>query len=299
MTNIKNNLLTLMLAAAVLCGCAGNDDVDGDVDAPDMEYKLPQGGNDAADATILQWHDAYGTFFLYDFTDKDFTWTMVDNASLGDDVYQYEKIDPADVPALLSLLKDTWLDLYTADFLKRYLPRHVFMVKSLQLGVQDSWWSDDYTWHDIAARSLDNQMAVGSMGKNTGDFTSAEKQAYKGYLNAVFLSYLFESGYIAVPESFYSVSDYTQDLWWESTEKARNAGFVYDPKAGSEWATEDYSLSKQSDLNAYIASLTYCTDAEWADDMAAYPLIKKKHDILVNALSSAGIDISEIGNKTY
>jgi len=159
MTNIYDKILTLMLVATVLCGCAGNDDVDGSVDPADIEYKLPQGGDEGADATIQQLYDAYGTFFLYDFTDKDFKWTMVDNASLGDDVYQYEKIDPTDVPALLGLLKETWLDLYTADFLKQYLPRHVFLAKNLQRG-ETSWWSDDYTWYDIAARSLNNQMAV-------------------------------------------------------------------------------------------------------------------------------------------
>lgn len=298
MIKFKNNILTIALAAAVLCGCAGNDDVDGDIAAADIEYKLPQGGNAEADATIQQWHDDYGTFFLYDFTDKDFTWSMVDNASLGDDVYQYEKIDPADVPTLLDLLKETWLSIYTADFLKQYLPRHVFLTKNLQRG-ESSWWSDEYTWYDIAARSLDNQMAVGSMDKNATEFTSSEKQAYKDYINTVFINYLIESGYITVPDAFYAVSDYTLDLWWESTAKARDAGFVYNPKDDSDWATEDYSLSKDSDISAYIACLAYYTDEEWADDLSAYPLIKKKYDILVNALSEVGIDVSTIGNKVF
>ena len=128
--------------------------------------------------------------------------------------------------------------------------------------------------------------------------TSDDKRSFKNYLQAVFLNYCITTGAVEVPQEFYTVSDYTADLYWESTEKAREYGFVYNPQTDEEWSTVYWSLSQSLDISAYVASLAYRTDSEWAEDLE-YPLVRKKYELLVNAFTKAGVDIKKIGNKDF
>ncbi len=125
-----------------------------------------------------------------------------------------------------------------------------------------------------------------------------EKRAFKSYLQTDFLQYCIEQGLVTIPDEFYAVSDYSVKFGWDATYKdAREAGFVYDPFSDLEWSV-DGSITKSADINAFVASLVYQTDDQWADDLE-YELVKRKYDILVSAFESAGIDIKRIGNTTF
>lgn len=296
---MKIRIYALLFAFVFLGACAEDKEI-GKIQVPGMDYTLPQGGDAAADERVMELLKTYDSYFVYDFSEKDFEWTQI-GGSLGDDVYRFDPIEPSKVSTLLDLLQTTWLDFYDKDFLKKAMPIRVFLAGNVQLRVEEwSWitWEYEYTWKDIPARYLDNQIAVGYMGKTVAEMSGWAKREYKSYLQATFLEYCLSFGLITIPEEFYALSDYTGNLFWESSEVAREAGFVYNPADDIEWSTE-YDLSRFEDATAYLASLVYRTTEEWAADLE-YPLIRKKYDILVNWLKKQyEIDVCKIGNTVY
>lgn len=299
-TTFKTMIYTCT-AAIMLVACAGNDSDLGKIEVPGTDYTLPQGGNTEADKTIVGLYEKYGTYFLYDFTEKDFLWTLVNTSTLGDNIYRFDPIDAGDVTPFLGVIQNAWLCNYSESFLKEAMPFKVFLTEHVQR--QESvfdWSAWDYilSWVDIPGRSLSNQIALTNPGKAWSEMTATEKLSLKQYWNAMFLQYCVESGSITIPDDFYALSDYTKSLAWESASTVRDAGFIYDPMSDTEWASDSYTLSKSTDLNAYIAQLVYRTDSEWDDDLT-HDCVKRKYNILVQAFTDAGIDIRAIGNQTY
>lgn len=302
--NIMNKTIhTLACAAAalMLASCAGNDDDLGQVVVPGTDYELPQGKNSAADQTIMQYYEKYGSYFLYEFTDKDFEWSLVNTSTVGDDTYRYDAIDPAKVPNLLTAIQKGWLDFYTDDFLKKALPYRVLLAEDVQIRERTfdwSTWEYVFDWVNKPSRHIANQMALGNIDDEWDNLSAYDKRSFKSYVQTDFLQYCVEQGLITIPDEFYAVSDYSTEMSWSATSvDARNAGFVYDPHEDLEWSI-DGSISKTADVNAFIASLVYRTTDQWADDLQ-YDYVKRKYDILVAALESAGIDILTIGNTTF
>lgn len=282
----------ILIVAAVAFTACNDDNELGEVKVPGSDYTLPQGGNNEADAKIMSLYDTYGSYFLYVFSEKDFKWSLVENNGTE---YQFEPIEPERVNNLLDIIQITWLDLYDTSFLKKNMPKFVMLTGKLQTLVED-WWSS--SWVDVPARCIDNQIAISDITKNVGEMTSDDKRSFKNYLQAVFLNYCITTGAVEVPREFYTVSDYTAELYWESTEKAREYGFVYNPQTDEEWSTVYWSLSQSLDISAYVASLAYRTESEWTEDLE-YPLVRKKYELLVNAFTKAGVDIKKIGNKDF
>ncbi len=289
--NMIKKIILAVVAITTLASC--NDDNDlGEIKVPGSDYTLPQGGNSDADAKILSLYNTYDSYFLYKFTEKDFNWSLIENTSSS---YQFEPIAPENVSNLLDMIQIGWLDLYDTAFLKRYMPKYVMLTGKLQTLVED-WWSS--TWVDVTARCIDNQIAIADVAKPVSSMTSEEKRSFKNYLQATFLNYCISTGAIIVPEEFYTISDYSANLYWEPEMKARENGFVYNPQTDEEWSTVYWSLSQSLDVNAYVASLAYRTESEWAEDLN-YPLVKKKYDLLVDAFAKVGIDIKRIGNQDF
>lgn len=291
----------MALGMMVLTSCAGNDDDLGDIKVPDADYVLPQGKNAEADQTIVSLFQKYNTYFLYDFTEKDFQWSQVNTSTVGDGTYRYDSIAPEKVSILLEAIQKGWLDFYGDDFLKKALPYKVLLAENVQIQERTFDWSTwDYvlTWVNKPSRHIANQMAIGNISDAWADMSAREKRAFKSYVQTDFLQYCIEQGTISVPAAFYAVSDYQVSMGWSATSKdARKEGFVYDPQSELEWSI-DGTITKSADINAFVASLVYRTDQEWEDDLA-YDLVKRKYDILVAAFESAGIDIKRIGNATF
>lgn len=294
-------LACLAAVASMMTACSGNDDDLGKIEVPGTDYTLPQGKNAEADQTIVSLFDKYGSYFLYDFNDKDFQWTLVNTSTVGDDTYRFDPINPDSVPNLLNAIQQGWLSFYDDSFLKKALPYRVFLAQNVQIRVRvfdwDTW---DYilSWSNRPSRHLASQIAIGNIDDPWEKLSASQKRAFKSYVQSDFLMYCVEQGSVTIPDEFYAASDYTQSFGWDATtEDARNAGFVYNPMTEEEWATEN-GPSRTGDINSFIASLVYRTDAEWQSDLQ-YSLIKRKYDILVAAFNAAGIDIRKIGNATF
>lgn len=286
---------------ATLCSCAGNDDDLGEIKAPEMGYVLPQGKNADADQVIMAWYQKYNTYFLYEFTEKDFQWSLVNTDKLGDDAYRFDAISPDKVPNLLEAIQKGWLDFYGDDFLKKNMPYKVLLAEDVQTKERTfdwSTWEYIFSWVNKPSRHIDNQMAIGNVNDAWENMTARQKRAFKSYVQTDFLQYCVNQGLITIPQEFYAVSDYGIEMSWSATSKdAREAGFVYNPQTDLEWSI-DGTISKSADVDAFLASLVYRTDEEWKDDLE-YDYVKRKYDILVAALEKAGIDIGKIGNATF
>ena len=246
----------------------------------------------------MKLYETYGSYFLYEFSEKDFNWTQI-SGSLGDDIFRFDPIEPGKVANLLDLLQLTWFDFYDQEFLAKTMPIRIFLAETVQLQVSEfDWGTWDYilSWKDIYARYLDNQIAISNVDKNITEMSAEEKREYKSNLQSVFLEYLVTSAIIVAPDEFIAISDYLNNV--SDTEEARNAGFVLNPTMDYEWSV-DGNMTESNDLNAYLASLVFRTTEEWKEDLQ-YPLVKQKYDILVNWLKTGyGIDIVKIGNAIY
>lgn len=286
-----------LLAILFLSGCAKDTQI-GNIQVPGADYVLPQGGDAMADQRILKLYETYGSYFLYEFSEKDFNWTQISN-SLGDDVFRFDPIEPGKVKNLLDLLQLTWFDFYDQEFLAHAMPIRIFLTETVQLQVRKfDWGIWDYilSWKDVYARYLDNQIAISNVNKSVADMSAEEKRVYKSNLLSVFLESLVASATIVAPDEFIAISDYSNNV--DDTEEARNAGFVLNPTMDYEWSI-DGNMTESNDLNAYLASLVFRTAKEWEDDLQ-YPLVKQKYDILVSWLKTEyGIDIVKIGNTIY
>lgn len=286
-----------LLAILFLSGCAKDTQI-GNIQVPGADYVLPQGGDAMADQRILKLYETYGSYFLYEFSEKDFNWTQISN-SLGDDVFRFDPIEPGKMKNLLDLLQLTWFDFYDQEFLAHAMPIRIFLTETVQLQVRKfDWGIWDYilSWKDVYARYLDNQIAISNVNKSVADMSAEEKRVYKSNLQSVFLESLVASATIVAPDEFIAISDYSNNV--DDTEEARNAGFVLNPTMDYEWSI-DGNMTESNDLNAYLASLVFRTAKEWEDDLQ-YPLVKQKYDILVSWLKTEyGIDIVKIGNTIY
>ena len=294
---MKMRIYVSLLAILFLSGCAKDTRI-GNIQVPGADYVLPQGGDAMADQRILKLYETYGSYFLYEFSEKDFNWTQI-ASSLGDDVFRFDPIEPGKVKNLLDLLQLTWFDFYDQEFLAKAMPIRIFLTETVQLQVRKfDWGIWDYilSWKDVYARYLDNQIAISNVSKNVADMSAEEKRVYKSNLQSVFLESLVASATIVAPDEFIAISDYSYNV--DNTEEARNAGFVLNPTMDYEWSI-DGNMTESNDLNAYLASLVFRTAKEWEDDLQ-YPLVKQKYDILVSWLKTEyGIDIVKIGNTIY
>ena len=300
MKMIISSLACLAMMASLSSSCAGNDDDLGRIEIPSADYTLPQGKDAAADAVIVSLYQKYGTYFLYDFTEKDFQWSQVSANSL-DTKYRFDPIEATKVANLMEAIQHGWLYFYSDSFLKKSLPYKVLLAEDVQTQERTfDWGSWEYvvTWVNKPSRHIANQMAIGNVSDKWDNMSASQKRKFKSYVQTDFLQYCLEQGLVTIPDEFYAVSDYSIDMGWSATaEDARKAGFVYDPQTDLEWST-DGTITKTADINAFIASLVYRTDDEWTDDLQ-YDYVKRKYEILVSAFSQAGIDIKRIGNATF
>ena len=271
-----------------LAACTKDNEV-GNVDSLEPDYVLPQ-GKSPDDNRIVDFYGTYGTYILYEFTERDFNWSQVEGSSSS---YTFESADPTYVGKMLDLLEDTWFGLYSTDFNKKYLPYKIFLTSTLGIVSGETVTAKE-------VRAMNRQVAVAHCSAILDEMTVDDKLNFKNTLQAA----LWENwmNIMEMPEDFYEGSVYSGKASDDPTspDYARTRGFI--AYNGSEWSVNvswPYELDPETDLASYLVGMVTRTSEEWASDLE-YPLVKQKYDILRDWIQEKyGFDIQEIGNTIY
>lgn len=286
MEKINIYLLTLIILWCV--ACSENDKL-GEIEPLTPDYELPQ-GKSPADDRIVDYYNQYGSYILYDYTKLDFRYDMPSSSDIT-----FVLPDPQYVGDMLDLLEDIWFEFYSTKFHKKCMPFKLFLSGELQMNYLTGFYN-------MFSYSMGNSCYLGFCSDTLRKITPATKLQFKNDLQRNLWS-LWLNGTVSVPEAFYEVSDYSYvtDDDVSSPNYARVRGFL--DIDGFEWSMymqfQLLSGKKQSDLTSFVYAAIARTSSDLASDLA-YPLVKKKYDILRDwLLEEYGFDLQKIGDTTY
>ena len=283
----RMNIYIALFLSIWLIACSEENGV-GSVDPLTPDYILPQ-GKSPADNRIVELYNQYGTYILYEYTERDFNWSQMEGSSSD---YTYTKADPLYAGEMLDLLNEVWFSLYPVDFHRKYMPYKIFLATALRYG-------SSAQFKDV--RAMNGQIAVSYCSDTLKKMSVGTKLSLKINLQQGLWEKWIDK--INLPEECFALSDYSKaaNTTPSSPDYARNRGFV--ANNGNEWSTRvnwpSRTLNKMDDLKAFLNGMVGRTSEQWKVELE-YPLVKKKYDILRNyLLRTYGFDIQAIGDMIY
>ncbi|HEY9551570.1 MAG TPA: hypothetical protein VIQ97_04725 [Prevotella sp.] len=323
-----NYLVAACMAALLMAGCTDSGE---DIGVPltiAEDYTLPQQGASAADnERIRQMYDKYGSYFLYDFTNKDAMWVQITgNASSGGRDYYTTLGNPNNVGAMLDFLTDTWLKYFPNEFLKKGgIPYKVFMADSLYM--QRDFGNGDIRKYVQNYMINGNSLIVAGMNR-ISTIDEKTKKTRKLELITALWTYYIAQKLIDIPQEFYSLSNYTvkptmsDTIQWgyksyyystADLDALRNRGFIpkYSPygynvyseiymqysETSDTWTNVSIETLRNNDYQYYLSQIFNATD-EQVIQFLKYPLVKQKWDLLLNYYKDKyGIDLRKIATE--
>ena len=283
-----------IITLCCLCymACAEDKEI-GEIAPLSPVYTLPQ-GKSPADDRIVELHSQYGTYILYEYSQLDFVYGFSTSYS-----YLYTLPDPQYVGDMLDLLEKIWFQYYPQEFHKKYMPYKILLADSLILQ-QSGQLKLKYL------NTGENVMAIGYCSDTLRKMSAATKLAFKNELHKQLWN-IWTYSSMEFPDEFFKVSDYSSPASKDNTSEnyARARGFIKNLSTvfNSEWSTASYLTDLKdylkTDLYTFMLAMTTRTSEAWATDIA-YPLVKKKYDILQEYfLEKYNINLKQIGDATY
>ena len=272
----------------------------------ERDYIIPQ-GQSPADNRIVELFEKYGTYFLYNYTEADFNYTIVSSSSSTSNITTYGILgNPLYVGDMLDILNEIWLNFYPDEFLAENLPYRILLADTIKQ-VYSYERPNDYLY----TRLTTNTIAISGLNENIKNMPANEKRKMKNDLQKNFFMNLLNNNKLSIPKEFYEISDYSSaaDANSSSANFARARGFVpsidNEDTYGtvSEWCTyvnyQTKRLSESDDLNHFIKNMICHAEDDpnsWGNYLT-YPLVKQKHDILQEHFKKEyNIDLQAIGN---
>jgi len=308
------NYLNLILAVAFFAGisaCKKSEEtlVPSDID---ITYSVPQ-GNNAFDQTIVNYYNTYGTYLLYNFTERDAYWTPtgwkkpVVNAtgtwSVGADIVAAQ---PGGIQAQLDLIDKSLFSLYPKSFLKQFLPVKLLLCSKVDSVFTTFVFNPTYSpakgVKKIPAYYSYDNIAVNYGDGSASTLTAAEKLAFLARINQMFFQSINDRSLIKPTIEFINSADYI------SVNATQAAAF-------SKGIIGAYtSISATSDWNAYVMAMVTLSEADLNRSVAnsntsavgilnptkdTNGLIKKRYNIVRNYfINNYQVDLQVIGNKS-
>ncbi|MDR0543839.1 MAG: hypothetical protein LBG30_00610 [Odoribacteraceae bacterium] len=306
----KTIVIVTTACAALLYSCAQ----DAKIGAPipvEPDYALPQvGAPQAVNDRIVKLFNDYGSYFLYDLTQKDFEWTV----STGFSNSQIDSIvlgNPAYVGPLLDFLENIWLRHVPENMKKGMgIPYRVFLVDAIRrfrVGYPPGM-EYYYSNYKVTGKSI----AFAGVNEAFGQMTAAEKTTRKNELVGAIFDYYASVGLISFPEAFYAISNYATNPtvtpvnvnFPDRVEAYLQAGFLpgsYGAVNPNYWLSNAYmwTNARSNDFSSFRMHLFQRTDEQMTPYLS-YPLIKQKFDLLVDHFRNEyGIDVRGIANAAF
>lgn len=311
--NVRKYIAAALIAFTAWSCSDDKDDLSPVEILPD--YALPQGdAPKEANDLIQSLYDQYGSYFLYNVTQKDFAWSLSagSGASVVDSIVLGK---PEYTKPMLDYVHDIWLKYFSDDFLKGPgLPYRVMMVDSIKQRRAGEGWPPERLYILSDFKIIGKGITIAGMNENLLSMSPDVKNTKKNALLKALMDYYIQSGIITFPQEFYEISDYTETNFPvpvgerptdsdENMEAYRSRGFLpsgYSAFGPNEWYFGDYTwpMAKVNDQSAFMVNILQRTDQEMAPYLE-YPLIKQKFDLLVNHFKQYGIDVRAIANDRY
>jgi hypothetical protein len=306
---MKKIIFILMMAASL--SCARDVEIDDPIPV-EPDYVLPQvGAPQAVNDKIVKLFNDYGSYFLYDITQKDFEWTV----STGSSNSQIDSIvlgNPARVGPLLDFLETIWLRHLPESMKKgRGIPYRVFLVDQIRRRRAGTGWPEGMEYLYYNYKATGKSLAFAGVNEAFALMTAAEKTTRKNELVGAIFDYYASIGLVSFPDEFYTISDYGPQPTTPvnmanpvNVEAYRQRGFLPSSYSGTnvyEWMTNAYmwTNARSNDFNSFRMHLFQRTDEQIAPYLV-YPLIKQKFDLLVEHFANEyGIDVRGIANSTF
>ena len=239
----------LSMLGLLVCLACSEDKKIGEVETLTLDYELPQ-GKSPADDRIVEIYEKYGSYILYEYTDKDFYYDSDINFGR---TYVYQLLDPQCVENMVDLLDEIWFDLYPEKFHQQTLPYHVFLAS-------------DLFYEDLFGEIVREPICTGAFSAVVSvstemlqELTSEMKLELKNSLQIKLWKFWQSYNYIELPDEFYEVSNYVgvANTDESSPNYARARGFVDGYNQTTLWYTsiDDWNagtVSQKSDLYTFI-----------------------------------------------
>jgi hypothetical protein len=316
-------ILYIMACIALATACVQEDKVGAPVDMI-VDYVLPQGNaSQKANDRIQAIYDTYGSYILYEYTQKDLEWSTA-SGTANTSLPLVDKIDPAYAEDMLDILDKVWLRFIPEELLKgKWLPYRIFMADTLKLaraeGSHSPMQRNPYYYGcQITGLSI----AFAEVNQSLRNMDAAAAMLRKQKVQAIVWGYYFDKGIVDVsdiPDEFSEGTDYTPNLGYSPTDATLTARAflrtvsvsssrmtfnltdpVIFPLSLSAWSTNSAATTtKANDVKAYVTQIVTTPTAELQPLFDANPLIKTKHDIVVTFIKTKyGIDLQAMGNAT-
>lgn len=290
---MKKVFLILISVSLFISSCEKEEDKLTPTTKPEEAYILPQGDNDF-DKEIVALKEKYGTYFLYKFSDKDFSWGITNNYQGSEEKnendeyiksgYVYELAQENYIGEHLILIKDNFLNLYNDEFLKEYLPLKILLVSDLNFinsGANTKTQFNTFIGYDY--------IAINGANENISDISPEETKLFKTDLNSEFLLSLFKKNILKIPNSFIGVTNYQNSAINDSNYKEYG---LLDPR----------HMTYESDFYDYIhlivskaKSSLQAEEGELNPSVDINGKISEKYEIVVNFFKdNFDIDLTKI-----
>ncbi len=283
-------IAVVAILAVSLSGCS-KDELVVDYDLAAQEYELPRGESGSVEERIYEYHQKYGTYILYDFTDEDIypQWTKDWNMF-------YTKADPGadnkNIERILDILDKAIFSKYDAEFIRSTFPYRVFLTDKLLDKESEDDPDDD---GDYVLSNEENSMALAYVSARGDDLSESDWSRYEVDLVAMYTVFYYNAMPVK-PAAFVAsrhqsillprVSD-PEGVYETVYHSAYMVGHV---RGQMGYYGPNYLTPKEADdYGAFVAFLTGEPATKIMDVIARFPLVKARvlqlYSFLVNELN--------------
>ncbi|BAV05378.1 hypothetical protein FLA_1385 [Filimonas lacunae] len=300
----------MLLLGGLLPGCS-KETADTTPSGISNAFTLPQGNHDF-DTRIVNYFQKYGSYFLYQFIDRDMYWTPTANtkpvassAGFWSTGAEYTLANTDYINAQLDLVQQQWFNYYTDTFLHKFLPSKIFLCGKLDSIYATYVFTPTFAYakgvKPIGAYYSYDNIAIGYGRDTISTFTATDKRNFLARVNSEFIKSIAGRSASAPIAAFTGSASYTGTI--NSQALAYSRGIIL---------TYYNTLSVQADWNAYMLAMVTYSETELKTSTANTDMtpkgmlnttkdsngkIKLRYNLVRNYfINEYGVDLQKIGN---
>ncbi|MDL2319710.1 putative zinc-binding metallopeptidase [Alistipes sp. OttesenSCG-928-B03] len=325
---MRNIVIIICFLGIVLSSCQKEDSIGSPYPIRE-DYILSQGNaSQAANDKIQEIYDTYGSYIIYDFTQKDADWQEASSTGAISNPYVVDKATPEGVENFLKLIDKGWLKFIPDNQLKgKWLPYRVLLADTVKQTRKPNTYSPSQRnplYYPSRVTGMSLTFADTYRKKN---MTQEEAVTEKNKMNLIVWNYYMDKGLVdlsPIYEEITALSNYSpgSGLGWgtiadeavytrgfaphlmisTTTTFALTADVVF-ALVKPNWYAGIYSSTTPSltygapDTKGFLYYMLCYDQSVVAPALENYPLFKQKYDIVRNyMINTYGIDPQAIGN---